>query len=133
MSLYLNVPYSEKDEAKALGARWNPRVKKWYTEGGWQDYGKFAKWIYGLRGGAIIATEYIHVIEGRQSCWKCGKPTKVIGLGIGEYVHLYEEGTEGEELVQRMGSLKILGIPIEDDLVLNWNMGWSSNDYAYLK
>jgi hypothetical protein len=23
----LNVPYSEKDEAKALGARWDPSIK----------------------------------------------------------------------------------------------------------
>lgn len=27
----LRVPYSEKDEAKALGARWDASVKKWYT------------------------------------------------------------------------------------------------------
>lgn len=26
--LYLNVPYSEKDEAKKLGAKWNPEKKK---------------------------------------------------------------------------------------------------------
>lgn len=29
--LFLNVPYSEKDEAKALGARWNAENKKWYV------------------------------------------------------------------------------------------------------
>jgi hypothetical protein len=27
----LRVPYSEKDEAKALGARWDPSIKKWYV------------------------------------------------------------------------------------------------------
>jgi hypothetical protein len=27
----LRVPYSEKDDAKALGARWDPSAKKWYT------------------------------------------------------------------------------------------------------
>ena len=27
MSLFLNVPYAEKDEAKALGAKWNPTIK----------------------------------------------------------------------------------------------------------
>ena len=32
MRLYLNVPYSEKDEAKALGAKWNVKAKKWYTD-----------------------------------------------------------------------------------------------------
>ncbi|MBO4242271.1 MAG: exodeoxyribonuclease VII large subunit [Clostridiales bacterium] len=32
MSFRLNVPYSEKDEAKAFGARWNPAEKYWYCE-----------------------------------------------------------------------------------------------------
>lgn len=25
--LLLNVPYAEKDEAKSLGAKWNPKLK----------------------------------------------------------------------------------------------------------
>ncbi|WP_433237720.1 DUF5710 domain-containing protein [Streptosporangium sp. CA-135522] len=29
--LWLDVPYSEKDEAKALGARWDPAAKRWYA------------------------------------------------------------------------------------------------------
>lgn len=28
--IYVNVPYEEKDEAKALGAKWDPRKKKWW-------------------------------------------------------------------------------------------------------
>lgn len=28
MALLLNVPYEDKEEAKALGARWNPELKK---------------------------------------------------------------------------------------------------------
>ena len=154
------------------------------------------------------------IIEGTQKCWKCGKETKVIGLGIGEYIQMYDDGdgvqsdidedciepreeihlawvdneedippkilkylkgnysvrtgysktagrcfanhcdccgaiqgnwflfhepdsplsscVGGEELVERMGKLKIKGIPI-DDVKLNWNMGFCSNDYAYLR
>ena len=29
--IYLNVPYAKKDEAKALGAKWDTIIKKWYT------------------------------------------------------------------------------------------------------
>lgn len=29
--IYLNVSYSEKDNAKALGAKWDSDIKKWYT------------------------------------------------------------------------------------------------------
>ena len=28
---WLDVPYQEKDEAKALGARWDPNAKRWYA------------------------------------------------------------------------------------------------------
>ena len=28
--VYLNVPYAEKERAKALGARWDRNIKKWY-------------------------------------------------------------------------------------------------------
>ena len=30
--IYLNVPYSEKDEAKQLGAKWDSSKKKWYIK-----------------------------------------------------------------------------------------------------
>ena len=29
--MYLNVPFSEKDHAKALGARWDAGQKKWVS------------------------------------------------------------------------------------------------------
>jgi len=41
--LLLNVPYAEKDEARALGARWNPVKKRWYVPDG-VDAAPFAKW-----------------------------------------------------------------------------------------
>lgn len=64
MRIYLDVPYDEKEEAKSLGAKWNPRVKKWYAETRPEEYVKFSKWILKDTDDAIIATEYIHIIEG---------------------------------------------------------------------
>lgn len=32
--VYLNVPYAEKDAAKALGARWDPDRRQWWVAGG---------------------------------------------------------------------------------------------------
>jgi hypothetical protein len=29
--IWLDVPYQEKDQAKALGARWDPAAKRWYA------------------------------------------------------------------------------------------------------
>ena len=40
---YLNVPYAEKDEAKALGAKWDRAVKAWYVPES-HDPAPFARW-----------------------------------------------------------------------------------------
>ena len=40
---YLDVPYAQKDEAKALGARWDPAKKQWYAPAN-IDMTVLAKW-----------------------------------------------------------------------------------------
>lgn len=42
--MYLKVPFAEKDEAKALGARWNNERKSWYVPDG-KDAAPFARWL----------------------------------------------------------------------------------------
>lgn len=41
---YLEVPFKDKDEIKALGARWDKDRKAWYIDGS-ADKEKFAKWL----------------------------------------------------------------------------------------
>lgn len=41
--IVLDVPYREKDEAKTLGALWDPDIKKWFVPKG-RDPKPFAKW-----------------------------------------------------------------------------------------
>ena len=43
-NISLKVPFSEKDEAKALGARWNAEQKLWYVPQGVES-APFAKWF----------------------------------------------------------------------------------------
>jgi hypothetical protein len=40
----LNVPYSQKDLAKSLGARWNSRMKAWYAPKG-ANLSLFEQWL----------------------------------------------------------------------------------------
>ncbi|MBL6986042.1 MAG: hypothetical protein ISR72_03175 [Methylobacter sp.] len=40
---YLTVPFSQKDEAKALGARWDAVAKKWFVPAD-KDVSLFARW-----------------------------------------------------------------------------------------
>ncbi|MES2181282.1 MAG: DUF5710 domain-containing protein [Pseudomonadota bacterium] len=43
-NIHLKVPFNEKDQAKALGARWNAEIKQWYVP---QDVDSkpFEKWF----------------------------------------------------------------------------------------
>lgn len=42
--IYLDCPFSEKDECKSYGAKWDKRVKKWYITKN-QDESYFHKWL----------------------------------------------------------------------------------------
>ena len=42
-ALLLEVPFAEKDEAKNLGAWWDPDLRKWFVPEG-TDPALFAKW-----------------------------------------------------------------------------------------
>ena len=43
-NINLKVPFSEKDQAKSLGARWNAELKLWYVPIG-IEAAPFAKWF----------------------------------------------------------------------------------------
>ena len=43
-NINLKVPFSEKDQAKSLGARWNAELKLWYVPIGVES-APFAKWF----------------------------------------------------------------------------------------
>ncbi|CAI10570.1 plasmid-specific DNA primase (plasmid) [Aromatoleum aromaticum EbN1] len=51
---YLNVPYKEKDDAKALGARWDRKEQSWYVPPG-ADATPFAKWAQGTAQEPALA------------------------------------------------------------------------------
>ena len=44
MRINLNCPYSEKDQAKSLGARWDASRKTWYIVDV-EDLSPFLKWL----------------------------------------------------------------------------------------
>ena len=44
MRVNLKVPYSQKEEAKKLGARWDSGRQVWYVEN-IEDLGPFLKWM----------------------------------------------------------------------------------------
>lgn len=90
--LYLNVPYSEKEEAKKLGAKWNPEKKKWYYNGNPANYVKFAKWLFNIEKQAeiTILMDSIYIIEAKRICWKCKKETTVVGIAAEKFITIYD-------------------------------------------
>jgi exodeoxyribonuclease VII large subunit len=44
MTTYLTVPYSQKDQVKALGARWDAAQRQWYVPAG-IDVAQFSNWL----------------------------------------------------------------------------------------
>jgi hypothetical protein len=51
----LKVPYAEKDQAKALGARWNSERKTWYVPDG-VDSAPFGQWLQAGDGGGAAGS-----------------------------------------------------------------------------
>jgi len=51
---YLDVPFREKDAAKALGARWDGAARRWYVEGG--DLAEFRAWLPAEAGAGAGAS-----------------------------------------------------------------------------
>ena len=68
---FLEVPFKEKDEAKALGARWDAGAKKWYVPEG-KDLALFSSWLpTGSRVPASVvnapSTELAFAASGEKS------------------------------------------------------------------
>ena len=130
--LLLNVPYEEKDEAKSLGAKWNPELKKWYIQNT-EDCGKFMKWIwkdYKDYEELYILKDHLYIAEGIRICNKCKKATRVIGLGIDKYYQVYDENEDYNFSAHLCEDDDIEISPITEDLpkqildycMNNWNL-----------
>lgn len=72
--LFLDVPYAEKDDAKALGARWNPTRRRWYVPDGVATEA-FEKWL--PKGGSTGANGRVDAYAGKT----------VIGANCIDYTH----------------------------------------------
>ena len=80
MSQYLNVPFAEKDQAKALGARWDNLAKQWFVPEGISAQ-PFVKWLPQTHAllSSLIAPIYLRT--SCQPCWRCSKVSRVYCLG----------------------------------------------------
>ena len=89
----LRVPFTEKDEAKRLGARWDARRKCWYVPDGANSQ-DFLRWVPPSPDFVIRSSHYF-VAETTVICRKrrCRQPTRVYALLLPSDFELWEVRT----------------------------------------
>lgn len=68
----LEVPFFEKDDAKRLGARWNPQRRTWYVPPGVNPR-PFARWRPGepeAQPYRVLSRE-TYLVTAAEECWRC--------------------------------------------------------------
>jgi hypothetical protein len=74
----LQVPFTEKDDAKQLGARWDSRQRTWYVPEG-ADPTPFEKWLPEAQAPNIRAPSWELIVALRE-CWRCAQSTRVFAV-----------------------------------------------------
>lgn len=98
----LFVPFEEKDEVKALGARWDQQAKKWYVPDG-LDPGPFARWRPAEAPKSSIRAPQVDVLEASRECWKCGSSTPVYAVRLVAGFETREMDDDGADRWERHG------------------------------
>lgn len=81
----LNVPFSEKDQAKALGARWDQSNRTWFVPDG-VDPKPFGQWLFTESSDDEfnLRSERYFILKNRRECWKCREITSVFSILLDE-------------------------------------------------
>lgn len=90
----LDVPFAEKDEAKALGAKWNPAIKKWYVPKG-SDTSKCRRWFPdSVCDPEISIKAPLYLLQSSTPCWRCNEKAVVFCLASEGLIDKYEDEME---------------------------------------
>ncbi|UEQ17618.1 DUF5710 domain-containing protein (plasmid) [Xanthomonas phaseoli pv. manihotis] len=81
---YLNVPYKQKDEAKALGARWDRQQQSWYVPAG-VDPAPFAKWAQGAAVATADGSQTTVATESKEREQKPAQTREYLAVPFGEH------------------------------------------------
>ncbi|WP_322075499.1 zincin-like metallopeptidase domain-containing protein [Burkholderia cenocepacia] len=96
---YINVTFKEKNEAKALGARWDGQERSWYVPAG-VDPAPFAKWA---QGAATTAADGSQAVAPTQSPTQERKPPQgreYLAVPYGERQAAKAAGAEWDKIAK---------------------------------
>jgi hypothetical protein len=103
----LQVPFSEKNEAQRLGARWDPRQRVWYVPAG-VDAAPLQKWCPRPPTPNIRSPRYFLATTTRD-CWRCAAITRVVAIVLPEeHEALYVEDDPADDYWQVSGQPVVL-------------------------
>ena len=70
--IFINVPYSEKEDAKSKGARWDPQNKSWFILDN-MNKEPFSKWLVSDKEKYNCTTliQPVFLVKSKEPCWKC--------------------------------------------------------------
>ena len=99
MPLKIDVPFKDKDEAKAKGAFWDAELKTWYVPKH-KEYNDFLPWINSVNF-SVIAQAPFFIAVNQRTCWKCSELTTVVSLASDNFFELdYLNEEENDETME---------------------------------
>ena len=96
---FIQVPYREKDEAKALGAKWDRQEQSWYVPAG-VAAGPFAKWAQGAATAAVDAPQAVQTTEGPTVGRKAAQEREYLAVPYGERIAAKAAGAEWDKVAK---------------------------------
>ncbi len=109
----LEVPFAQKNEAKALGARWDPEAVSWYVPAG-RDPAPFQRWVprQVRTGGSTIPAR---LLGQAQWCYRCnGRGVALTGILVAPRYSLDPCGFIGFDFVARALGTLVNGTPLAE-------------------
>ena len=89
---YLDVPFLEKDEAKALGARWDPQRRQWWAPAD-VDPRAFSRWLDPEPREFTGSPVTVRLVQIDEHCWKCGTACQpIVGVQLAGEWAAYPDG-----------------------------------------
>lgn len=140
---FLEVPFEQKDEVKALGAKWHSKRRKWFVPED-ADESVYSEWIpqyeteFNLRA---IAPFYL--IYSFEDCYKCNTNSAVVTFGalgceyLDEKDDEYSEEGEGDEIKEEPVSFSYISVVPErlaayiEEKLPNYFLDWSNTTESF--
>ncbi|WP_174048557.1 DUF5710 domain-containing protein [Agrobacterium tumefaciens] len=98
----LRVPFSQKDQAKRLGAKWDAINKVWFVHSD-VDISTFERWLPLDADYINVQADHYFIMEGSCECWKCARSTRLLGFLLPDgHESLWIGDTEEEDFWERI-------------------------------